>query len=404
MDNLFSRYKDMPIGDIFTEIKSIKEQGNTELLSNILRDYLLYEKSVKYFSVIDIVSKALGEIGSEDNLDILKDIASLKSEYSMESIEAIGKIGGQQALDCLVEIYYSDNFFHYSSREYIAEAMGKIGGQRAAEELINIMIASDGKLYKKAAKGLAPIADAAGFNKLIEALDHDVFEYCIVDALVRKNNKKAIGYLEPYLISDKYMRVHVAAAIGKLGDSSYSKVVRGEYDDFFGLKAISKEQMKKWIKKRRYYLIEYSENVYYRKLFLALALTEIDTKAGGDQLILFLGDDNPEIRKIAADELTKIQNIKWNEIVNGTDKDFEMLAKNEELVTFETIRQIFNSSSDEAKVELAHGILKFGSETAVKKVKRAREADIIIEGEYCILKENAEPERYYNIRKDPFDY
>ena len=45
-------------------------------------------------------------ITSEDDLDILKDIASLKSEYSKESIEAIGRVGGQQALDCLIEIYF----------------------------------------------------------------------------------------------------------------------------------------------------------------------------------------------------------------------------------------------------------------------------------------------------------
>ena len=81
-----------------------------------------------------------------------------------------------------------------------------------------------------------------------------------------------------------------------------------------------------------------------------------------------------------------------------------MIEKNEERVTFERIRKIFNISSDEVRVKLAHGILEHGSETAVKKVRRAREADIIIEGERCILKENAEPERYYNIRKDQLDY
>jgi len=347
---------------------------------------------------------ALGEIGSEDDLDILKDIASLKSEYSKEPIEAIGRIGGQQALDCLIEIYYSDNFFHYSSRPYIADVLGKIGGRRAAEELINIMIVSSGQLYDRAVKAFRPIAGEAGFDKLAEALEHDVFEYCIIDALAKKNNKKAIGYLEPYLISDKYSRMHVAAAIDRLGDNAYTQVVRGEFDDFIRLKAIRGEQITKWIRKRKHYLIEYLDNTYSRDLSLALAAAEIDKRAGAEHLIIFLGDDNPEIRKIAADELTKLQSVNWNEIVKGADEDFEMMAKSEDLIGFETLRRIFNSCSDETRVKLAHGILEFGSETAVQRVKRAREADIIIEGERCILKENAEPERYYNIRRDPFDY
>jgi len=36
MDNLFSKYQDMQIGDIFAEVKSIKESGNAELLRGIL--------------------------------------------------------------------------------------------------------------------------------------------------------------------------------------------------------------------------------------------------------------------------------------------------------------------------------------------------------------------------------
>jgi len=208
------------IGDVHTaerllalkdKISYKREKG--EIRYNPKKDKIPYSLEYK------VVTEALGKIGGERAVDEL--LAVLKKvenkDVRQHAAEALGKIGDKRTVDGLLAVFKDEN---ENVRRHAVQTLGKIGDKRVVDELLVILKDKDNRMGWQAVKALEKIGGEQVIDAILVALtdDNKNIRERAATLLGKLGNERAVDDLLVALKDeDRFVRRCVAKALGEIG-------------------------------------------------------------------------------------------------------------------------------------------------------------------------------------------
>jgi HEAT repeat protein/energy-coupling factor transporter ATP-binding protein EcfA2 len=171
------------------------------------------------FDVSWRAAEALGEIGGEQAVPGLIEASKDEDSFARRSAAvALGEIGGEQAVAVLIEASKDQSSF---VRSPVAEALGKIGGEQAVAVLIEASKDQDSDVSSRAASALGKIGGEQAVAVLIEALKDEYSDVRgrAASALGEIGGEQAVAVLIEASKDeeDSGVRWRAAEALGEIG-------------------------------------------------------------------------------------------------------------------------------------------------------------------------------------------
>ena len=318
-----------------------------------------------------------------------------------KAIEALGDIGEASVVSKLVALL--PEMYHGFGRS-AAAALGKIDIKSTAKPLSDVMLTGKSGVAVAASKILAESANKYAVDDLIKALDGMVVDGVMENAaaaLGKIGDKKAIDPLIRTLTHpNEKVRKSAATALKRLGRDDLADVVRGKkgdlrelgkmknpalYDSF--IKVLDSEHSTE----RNDALLALGEHGDPRAIESILPkfnkfeaknvvwtleqLGEPGDKRIIDLLKRYLACDNGDIRKYAAKALNKFGESQWQDIIKGSNVDFDRLIATKDKLFFDLFFERLKSlpGSPYPNFGQAKAVIKTGDKRLLKPTRKLLE-------------------------------
>jgi len=293
---------------------------------------------------------ALGKIGGEKAMESL--VPLLKDEHSIvrrSAAYALAKIGGEKAMESLVPLLKDE---HSIVRRSAADALAKIGGEKAMESLIPLLKDEDSDVRGSAAYALAEIGGEKAMESLVPLLKDEAphVRRNAAFALAEIGGEKAMESLVPLLKDESSdVRGSAAYALGEIGGEkameSLVPLLKDESSDVRGSAALALAEIggEKAMESLVPLLKDEAPHV---RGSAAYALGEIGGEKAMESLVPLLKDEAPHVRGSAALALAEI----------GGEKAMELLMP------------LLKDESSDVRGSAAYALAKIGGEKAVESL------------------------------------
>jgi HEAT repeat protein len=199
----------------FTEARTASLNLIVEPLAALLQGH--------HSSVRERAAEALGEIGGEHAVDALLDALrnDAASGVRWRAAVALGEIGDERAVDALLGVLLKEPISFVRGRA--AEALGQLGDKRAVPALLPLLKDADKIVRWRAAVALGKLGDERIVEALLDVLRDDS-DYSAgqgaVEAISHLGGERAVDALLPLLKdANSHARQRAAKVLGEIGDA-----------------------------------------------------------------------------------------------------------------------------------------------------------------------------------------
>lgn len=354
--------------------------------------------------VIDDAVTELGNLGMQRSVPAIckaleKDHAG-QFDWSICAV-ALGKIGGQAALDGLIQSFKQPQH----ARAYVAtiKSLGKIGGQRAAEAIVAQLNHEEKEVRNAAVSEIYNIGHEAPTRMLTNALSNasEAAICAICCALEKKRDIGAVSSLKQKLVHTKRTRKQVAHTLAELDEPKYEGIILGDSRDLDRLiEAEGREILVGWIRAEQHIIEAALSRWFDEEVMLATELMMVDPVKGRSAMLRFFAKAEGELRKDAAERLDAVGDTIWREIFLGDEHDFARFARAQAQgqISRAGLIFIFNRSEYCTRHQLAACLMAEGASDVKGALRKARVPILCYDDNY----DDDEEDTFSDLRESDF--
>jgi len=354
--------------------------------------------------VIDDAVAELGNLGMERSVPAIckaleKDHTG-QFDWSICAV-ALGKIGGQAALDGLIESFKQPR--HAKACVATIKSLGKIGGQRAAEAVVAQLNHEEKDVRNAAVSEIYNIGHAAPTRMLTDALSNasEAAICAIACALEKKREISAVPSLKQKLVHTKRTRKQVAHTLAELDEPKYEGLIRGDSRDLDRLiETEGRETLVGWIRAEQRIIETALSRWFDEEVMLATELMMVNPAKGRSAMLRFFAKAEGELRKDAADRLKAAGETIWREIFLGDEHDFARfaLAQAQGQISRADLIFIFNRSEYRTRHQLAACLMAEGASDVKGALRKAKVPILCYDDNY----DDDEEDTFSDLRESDF--
>jgi HEAT repeat protein len=354
--------------------------------------------------VMDDAVAELGNLGMERSVPAIckaleKDHTG-QFDWSICAV-ALGKIGGQAALDGLIQSFKQPR--HAKACVATIKSLGKIGGQRAAEAVLAQLNHEEKDVRNAAVSEIYNIGHEAPTRMLTDALRNasEATIRAIACALEKKRDVSAVPSLKQKLVHTKRTRKQVAHTLAELGAPKYESVILGESEDLDRLIEMEgRETLVEWIRAEQRIIEAALSHWFDEEVMLSTELMMVSPAKGRSTMLWFFAKAEGELRKDAADRLKAVGETIWSEIFSGNEHDFARFARAQAQgqVTRPDLIFIFNRSEYRTRHQLAACLMAEGASDVKGALRKAKVPILFYDDNY----DDDEEDTFSDLRESDF--